>query len=669
MFQKRISRLIFTFFASSVLYASPYYGVEQAAAINNLMELFSKKQKPAPVLEMQPESGHQSDTQGKAVNKSQNTVPGTPQGAPAKKNNIDLTNRVTVASPKTFNYRPERLVPIEFSNIDFIETNSTMKSSGPARLPLSEPYNVILEGVNSGQNTDIDQSSKSDFSHIDVKIEDSIAGSVTRHYVNKPDLMWSVAGEVTDKAIDVMRFLARVDEDGLEPQDYFVKLPDENLVGEERNLAFTNFDVALTSRVLRYIQDASNGRIIADRLSPFHDLPRRQIDFEKELGRLATSENPVADLEAYLPQSDSYKALKHALAQMPKSDHADNVKISFKTVIKPGETNEDLPLFTSLLLKRAPSGYLSDHRVKLERFLQETSYNAQLVECVRDYQKFVGKTADGVIGPATVATLANNTVETKRQKIIDSMERLRWLPHDFGSRYVFINQAAYRGQYVENNAVKLDMKVVVGSPQRQTYFFYDKIRLVTFNPSWGVPHSIVVNEMLPRIMQDSGYLQRNNYELYDSSGRVVSASSVNWQQVANKGRGISIRQTPGKNNALGELKILFPNKHDIYLHDTPNKTAFSRDMRALSHGCVRLEYPREMAAAVLGKNVDDLKPYFAKGERSLSLSEPVPVYLTYFTAWPDPKSGKINYYDDIYGRDALMAGAVAKTESVRKSDI
>jgi len=92
-------------------------------------------------------------------------------------------------------------------------------------------------------------------------------------------------------------------------------------------------------------------------------------------------------------------------------------------------------------------------------------------------------------------------------------------------------------------------------------------------------------------------------------------------------------------------------------------------MRALSHGCVRLEYPREMAAAVLGKNVDDLKPYFAKGERSLSLSEPVPVYLTYFTAWPDLKSGKINYYDDIYGRDELMAGAVTKTESVRKSDI
>ena len=137
MFQKRISRLIFTFFASTVLYASPYYGVEKAAAINNLMELFSKKQKPAPVLEMPVESGHQSDTQGKSANTSPNSLPNTPPDARAKKTNINLSRRVTVESPKTFTYRPERLVPVEFSNIDFIETNSTIKSAVPARLPLT----------------------------------------------------------------------------------------------------------------------------------------------------------------------------------------------------------------------------------------------------------------------------------------------------------------------------------------------------------------------------------------------------------------------------------------------------------------------------------------------------------------------------------------------------
>ena len=669
MFQKPINRLVFTFLASSVLYVSPYFGVEQASAINNLMELFSKKTKPATVVEMPTDSGSQTNRQDNFPAKPQNALSDKIHDKSTKRPDVEKTRQADSARPKVTDYKPERLVPVEFSNVDFIETNSVMKSSGSGSLPLSEPYNVILEGSDEGRNNPTARMVKSDFSRIDVKVENAIAESVTKHYVNHPDLLWSKNGEITDTTRNIMAFLSNVDEDGLEPQDYFVKLPDETLDGEERSLAFTNFDVALTSRIFRYIQDAANGRIIADRLSPFHDLPRNQIDFEKELDRFTKSDDPVAELKSYLPQSDYYKALKHALAEMPKSDHGDNIGISLTTLIKPGQTNEDLPQFTNLLLKRAPSGYLSDHKTILEKFQHETSYNVQLVESVKDYQKFIGKTADGIIGPSTIASLENNTVAAKRQKIMDSMERLRWLPHSFGSRYVFINQAAFKGQYIENNAVKLDMKVVVGSPQRQTYFFYDRIRLVTFNPSWGVPHSIVVNEMLPRIMQDSGYLQRNNYQLYDSSGRPISASSVNWQQVGSKARGISIRQTPGRNNALGELKILFPNKHDIYLHDTPNKTAFSRDMRALSHGCVRLEYPREMAAAVLGKNVDDLKPYFAKGERSLSLSEPVPVYLTYFTAWPDLKTGKINYYDDIYGRDELMTNAVQKTDSMRQSDI
>ena len=661
MLKKPISRLVFTFFAGSVLYASPFC-VEQASAINNLMELFSKKSKPAPVYEAPVEGNSQLKVQDPSLfDKSQNKA--------IKKPNIEQIKRATIASPKPFDYKPERLVPIKFPAIDFIETNSTVKSTTPFGLPLSARYNVILEGSASKEEQATTDFRLADFSTIDAEAEQSIAEIVIHYYEQNPKLLWSQDGEVVIKAKDILRFFSHLDDDGLEPQDYLVKMPDENLFGEERQRALANFDVTLTSRILRYIQDASNGRIIADRLSSFHDLPRKEIDFAGELNRIAKSENTIAILQSYLPQSDYYITLKKALAELPEAGHNDNIRIAAQTVIKPGETNDNLPKFTALLLNRAPSGYLSEHKAILQNLSGEKNYNGQLVDAVKDYQKFVNKTADGIIGPSTIGTLVNSNVDVKRQKIINSMERLRWLPHDFGSRYVLINQAAYRAQYVENNEIRLDMKVVVGSPQRQTYFFYDRIRLVTFNPSWGVPNSIVVNEMLPRILQDSGYLQRNNYQLYDSTGKPVSASSVNWQKVASNGRGISIRQTPGKTNALGELKILFPNKHDIYLHDTPNKAAFLRDMRALSHGCVRLEYPREMAAAVLGKNVDDLKPYFAKGERSVSLGQSVPVYLTYFTAWPDFKTGKINYYDDVYSRDALMAGATEKTDSVRQQNM
>lgn len=651
MIQKPISRYVFTLLTGTFLYVSPY-GVGQASAANNLMELFGRKSKPAPVYEVPAIPDIQT----------------VPQEAPAKKLQIEIVKRPVIAAAKPVDYKPDRLIAIDFSNVDFLKTNSTKSSIDAIRLPLMPPYNVILEGAESGHGKEQATTSIYDFSHINVRVEKSVAGAVTRYYAKNPHLMWSQDGEINSKAGKIIRFFAHIDDEGLEPQDYFVQKPDKTLGGDEARLALSNFDVALTSRILRYINDASNGRIIADRLSTFHDLPRDDIDLEAALQQLVESDDPVAHLQAYLPQSDYYSALKKALAELPRVKHTDKIKIARKIVIKPGEQNDDLPSIISLLIKYAPESYLQQHQMILEQYANETVYNPDLVDCITDYQRRVGKTADGIIGPATIATLADNSVANKRQKIIDSMERLRWLPHDLGARYVLINQAAFRAQYVENHDIKLDMKAVVGSPQKQTYFFYDKIRLVTFNPSWGVPNSIVVNEMLPRIMQDSGYLQRNNYQLYDSYGKVVSASSVNWQQVASKGRGISIRQTPGKNNALGELKILFPNKHDIYLHDTPNKAAFSRDMRALSHGCVRLEYPREMAAAVLGKTVDELKPYFAKGERSLSVSQQIPVYLAYFTAWPDLKTGKINYYGDVYNRDDLMMSANKKIDEVRDSD-
>lgn len=659
MFQKLISRFVLTLLTGSCLYVSPL-GVGQASAINNLMELFSRKSKPAPSSEMPPAPAYEAPTV--------QIYPTESQQVSVKKTPADITKRV-VAPPKPIDYKPEQLIEIDFSNVDFMKTSSIGNSVSPIKLPLMPPYNVILEVAGSDSTREAATESNYDFSHINVKAEKSIVDAVSNYYTKNRRLIWSQNDEINVKAIEIMQFFVHLDEDGLEPRDYFVQKPDETLTGNGRTRALTNFDVALTSRILRYISDASNGRIIADRLSSFHDLPRDEIDFEGELQRLVDSSDPVSDLKSYLPQSDYYVALKKALADLPKTVQVDKIKIARQTVIKPGENNSSLPSFIALLQRYAPASFIQKHQMTLKKYENETVYNPALVDCVTDYQKRVGKNADGIIGTETIATLADNGIGNKRQRIIDSMERLRWLPHDFGKRYVLVNQAAFRAQYVENDVIKLDMKAVVGSPRKQTYFFYDKIRLVTFNPSWGVPSSIVVNEMLPRIMQDTNYLQRNNYQLYDSSGKLVSASSIDWQQVASRKRRISIRQTPGKNNALGELKILFPNKHDIYLHDTPNKAAFSRDIRALSHGCVRLEYPREMAAAVLGKSVKELAPYFSKGERSLPLSQHVPVYLAYFTAWPDLKTGQINYYDDIYNRDELMVSANEKTDAVRDNAI
>ena len=182
-----------------------------------------------------------------------------------------------------------------------------------------------------------------------------------------------------------------------------------------------------------------------------------------------------------------------------------------------------------------------------------------------------------------------------------------------------------------------------------------------------MPRSIVINEMLPKLWRNPSYLDRLGYEVSNSRGREVASSAVDWSAVATQQIGIDVRQPPGRGNALGRLKIDFPNKHAIYLHDTNQKHLFAREQRALSHGCVRLEHPREMAAALLGTTVADVDRKIATdGTRTERVAGGVPVYLAYFTAWPDAQ-GNVRYYRDVYDRDAHLSQAIGKTRESRNA--
>jgi murein L,D-transpeptidase YcbB/YkuD len=244
-----------------------------------------------------------------------------------------------------------------------------------------------------------------------------------------------------------------------------------------------------------------------------------------------------------------------------------------------------------------------------------------------------------------------------------ALEELRWLPSDLGSPRVFINQPAFTASYIDNGEEKLKTRAVVGRVTNQTAFFYDQIKQVDFHPYWGVPQSIIVNEMLPRLRNDPGYLDRAGYEVTDARGKRIPSSAVNWGAY---GANIpyNVRQQPSEANALGELKILFPNKHAIYMHDTPQKSFFKQDMRALSHGCVRLQDPRGMAAAVLGTSVDYIAEKLKHGHSTEDVTRKIPVYVAYFTAWPD-MSGKVEYFNDVYDRDSRLKQALDATEAVR----
>lgn len=248
-------------------------------------------------------------------------------------------------------------------------------------------------------------------------------------------------------------------------------------------------------------------------------------------------------------------------------------------------------------------------------------------------------------------------------KVIVAMEELRWLPQEFPDRYVFINQPAYMAYYNENGQLALSMKAVIGQQDHQTNFFDATIKTVEFNPDWGVPQSIIKNEMLPHLRRDPAYLDKEGY-VVSVHGKTVRSSEVDWTQPLDD---ISVVQPPGPDNALGRLKILFPNPHAIYMHDTPARGKFAAQDRMFSHGCVRLQDPQAMAAAVLKTNVDFVNQQIAGGaKKDMPVPEELPVYVAYFTAWPTA-DGIVHYYDDIYSRDADTLSAIAVTTASRSA--
>ncbi|MBN9046361.1 MAG: L,D-transpeptidase family protein [Rhizobiales bacterium] len=631
----------------AALAASALLPVGQAHAANTLFDLFrSHRQQtdssfpPPPPAPVAPRTG---------------AVP-----------RIAATPRVIVKGPQVdYDYKPEALVKIDFSGLDLQVTAATGQQPAPANplIPGAAPASQPDEAGTPGDRAF--NAAMDDLKAVDVKAEKPIADAIVSFYSTHRSFIWSADDKVLDKAKAVAAFFARAGEDGLNPDEYAVTIPSDGFDPQQidaRRRKLAEFEIRMSARALRYAMDAGEGRIIADRLGGFYDLPRGRVDPKRVLEQLATQSDPVAYLHSFEPDSPQYTELKQQLAATP-APSTEPVRVSLNGVIRPGDSSDQLGKIVALISANAPADYLEQHRDVLAAHADANTYDPELVSAIKDYQKLSGSAPDGVIGKNTVAALQGADESANRDRILYSMERLRWLPHDMGKRFVLVNPAAYHAGYYEDGKEKLGMRVVVGSPTHQTYFFYNKVQTVVFNPYWGVPRSIILNEMLPKVMRDNSYLDRNGYELYQD-GRKVSASEVNWNAVAAGRQQVSIRQKPSLDNALGELKILFPNSHDIYMHDTPAKSYFKRDARALSHGCIRLERPRDMAAALLEQPVESLNKYFGGNERGVKVPEPVPVYIGYFTAWPD-NDGRIHYYGDVYGRDAGMQKAFEKTVDSR----
>lgn len=282
----------------------------------------------------------------------------------------------------------------------------------------------------------------------------------------------------------------------------------------------------------------------------------------------------------------------------------------------------------------------------------ETLYNDKLVRSVEAFQKRHGIKVDGLVGPGTLQAL-NESVESKIARIAGSMERWRQQgPAD--DRYVWVNIPSYRAEGWEDDERQITTKAIVGTAANQTPVFNDQVEYVVANPKWYMPVSILKNEKVPKLRRDPGYAQRSNFSVINrSTGEAVSAYSVNWNDpsVASKYR---LVQQPGSSNALGELKIIFPNQYSVYLHGTPGEHLFDRAKRAFSHGCVRLEKPVQMAEwlAEMGHEVqpDTVEQAVEEDNHErFNFDHRVPVHITYMTVTVD-EDGKASFWRDIYDR-------------------
>lgn len=564
---------------------------------------------------------------------------------PAPQPKKRVVKRVKISAPSYYTYRADPLVKVSFKPIleGRQEVNFAPSLGGNG-------FDEALDGLR-------------DF---ELRAYEDVAAALGEYYADNRRFIWVSGFSANARATEAVRVLGEAAGYGLDPADYSLSLPAPGFAMEDtaaRYAELMRFEMTLSARVLLYARDAWRGRIDPNRLSGYHDFPEKPLDLAKVLDRLAHTQDVRTYLESRHPQNERYAALRVELEALRASAENDIV-VDPKLFLRPGQSSPEFPNMLKLFARETDDAFRTEFKELLEFHAASEEYGQELAPLVKAAQKFKGLQADGIIGPRTVGAFAGESKAARIDKVEYALERLRWHPSELGSPRVFINQPAFTATYFEGGEDRLSMRVVIGKTTNQTSFFHDVIEQIDYNPYWGVPQSIIVNEMLPRLYNDPGYLDRAGYEVTDARGRRIASSSINWGRYGGKVP-FNVRQRPSERNALGELKILFPNKHAIYMHDTPSKSLFERDVRAFSHGCVRLADPRGMAAAVLAKPVDYVAAKIGAGHSSEKITRNIPVYVAYFTAWPDD-AGAVTYSDDIYGRDDRLKKAFEAIDAVRK---
>jgi murein L,D-transpeptidase YcbB/YkuD len=484
--------------------------------------------------------------------------------------------------------------------------------------------------------------------------------------------LWVDESGLTPRGKAVMAEVAKADDYGLRARDY--RLPDvASFNAADPNAVdwLAGAEIKISIAVLEYAKDARGGRLtplsLSKNLDPTLYLPNPA----EVIGFIAIRSDPAAYLRSFQPTHPQFEALRQKLIQARKGDapvaapKPDVVIMPPGPILKLGVKNPQVALLRTRLKVPAKPG------------AKENVFDKDLRQAVRQFQRAHGASADGIVGSGTRRMLNGQPAprQLKGQQEIDllmvNMERWRWLPHDMGPFYVTVNIPEFRLRIMEDGEKMHEARVVVGKTNKQTPVFSDEMEEIVFRPNWFVPNSIKTEEIAPSLRRSGGFFsgggwdtsvfQRHDLRIRGVSGRDIDPASIDWGNTDI--RRYELYQPPGPRNVLGMMKFRFPNKHDVYLHDTTQKHLFANAVRLESHGCMRLQNPEQVATILLSRDQGWTASQVAsavagRDDNKIILKNHVPVYVTYFTAQV-ADDGSLTQYRDVYRHDTRMLAALS----------
>lgn len=459
------------------------------------------------------------------------------------------------------------------------------------------------------------------------------------------------------KSIEALRSaVARSWEDGLLASDFHDAAIESAVSNPSSGSWDADSDLILSDAFVRLLYQLYFGKVRPNSLDGSWNYSRPAIgsDTASKIASAMKSGSIAEFVQEAKIQHPFYQALKATLQAFTQYA-ADGgwPQIPSGPVLKPGDTDQRIP---GLRKRLSITGEFAEADEGTPELFDE-----KLAAALRRFQENNDLEADGVLGPATIAAL-NVTVEDRINQIRVNLERARWILRDLGTEMVVVNIAGYYLHLFLDGKRTWSTRVIVGKTYTKTPVFTEQMKTIVFNPDWTVPRSIVRGEIFPKASRDPGYLARNNYQLLDGSGRRIDPSAVSWAQMSPKTFPYRVVQQPGPKNALGLVKFLFPNKHAVYLHDTPSRQLFAQSARSFSHGCIRVQDPLKLAELILRNRLDwdraRIDSIVATGKlQNIKIPVPLPVLLLYWTIDPTFDGGA-HFHKDIYGRDASLLKAL-----------